>query len=144
MPIILRLLYGRTIVHGKNDQSVRKSIFLLLSRLAEDETKYFFNLALGPLTELKLVNDGRFREERLTLELLSPRKQHGMLNMLKEILDILQTTAVPFAHLLVDPIVYSLLRALRSEKSANQGEVLSSSFAKVDKTTGSTLPHCAI
>ena len=130
MPIILRLLYGRVIIRGKRDHSIRKSVFLLLARLNESEQDCFFDLALGPMAHLKLVEDGQFQQTQLLKDICDLRKQHGMLNMIKELLEIMQTTATPFAARLVDPIVYCLLRVARMEEAAKNDEHINPSALK--------------
>jgi U3 small nucleolar RNA-associated protein 20 len=117
MPIILRLLYGRVITRGKggkSDQgSNRKAVFVLLSRFLDTEINQFIDIALGPLHQVSLVQHGIFRPEEFGKEFSTQRKQFGLLNMLKDLLDTWKSTATPYVAKLVDPIIYCLIRSLR-------------------------------
>jgi U3 small nucleolar RNA-associated protein 20 len=117
MPIILRLLYGRVITRGKSGKSDqgsnRKAVFVLLSRFLDSEVNEFIDIALGPLQHVSLVHEGILKEEELKVELSTQRKQLGLLNMMKDLLDTWKSTAVPYVTRLVDPIIYCLVRAVR-------------------------------
>jgi len=117
MPIILRLLYGRVISRTKGDQQAkvanRKAVFVLLSRFLDSEIREFIDIALGTLRRVSLVDNGIFNQEELRVEYLSERKQFGLLNMLKDLLDTWKSTAAPYVARLVDPSLYCLIRAVR-------------------------------
>lgn len=114
LPIAFRLIYGKIINRSKGDQqSNRKTVFILLSRFREDEIEQFLGIILGRLSQLELVEDGILQENSFQQEILDQRKQLGLLNMLHDLLETLKSTASPFATQLVDPVIYCLIRAAR-------------------------------
>ncbi|KAF2402385.1 hypothetical protein EJ06DRAFT_580648 [Trichodelitschia bisporula] len=142
VPIILRLLYGRIISRTKGDrQSNRRTVFVLLARFRENEVSEFITVALGALSRLSLRDaNGNIQANELQTESLSQRKQFGVLNMLKDMLDIWKTTAAPYISRLVDPVVYCLVRATReveqssiagSNDNAPNGDSLTRSIRQV-------------
>lgn len=120
IPIILRLLYGKVITRSGSasgrrvQESKRKAVFIALTRLGDDALKQFLQIALGSLDGISVVRDQVLNEDALQLDLLSPRKQVGLLNMLEDLLETLRTTLAPFISQIVDPLLYCLIRASRT------------------------------
>jgi U3 small nucleolar RNA-associated protein 20 len=114
LPVVLRLLYGRVISGKQGLEAKRKAVFQALTRFEDGAIQQFLDIALGPLSGLKILRDGNLDESILTQDLVLPRRQTGMLNMLEDMLDTLKTTFVPFVGSIVDPILYCLIRASRS------------------------------
>ena len=122
MPIILRLLYGRAIRQSKNDQqATRRAVFDLISSFVDDESGEFLDIALGPLRDLDLVSHSVADETKLGEELLDQRRQHGLMTMLKDMLDFLGAKTSPFAKRLVDPVIYCLIRSSTEYASISSG-----------------------
>jgi U3 small nucleolar RNA-associated protein 20 len=119
MPIVLRVLFGRIISRSKGDQQKgnKRAVFSVISRLGQQEANWFLDITLGPLTKVSLLNDGVFAEEQLKQNVISQRRQLGLLNMLNDILGFLGATTAPYAHRLIDPVFYCLLRSVRDEQS---------------------------
>jgi U3 small nucleolar RNA-associated protein 20 len=134
MPIVLRLLYGRVITRGKggkSDQgSNRKAVFVLLSRFFDWEVNEFIDIALGPLQQVSLVREGILNEEELRVEHSTQRKQLGLLNMLKDLLETWKSTAAPYVPRLVDPIIYCLVRAVREINNNDSDKVSKNSLPR--------------
>jgi U3 small nucleolar RNA-associated protein 20 len=118
LPVVLRLLYGRVISGKKGLESKRKAVFQALTRFEDGAIQQFLDIALGPLSGIKILRDGTLDEAILCEELVIPRRQTGMLNMLEDMLNTLKTTFVPFVGSVVDPILYCLIRASRSLSTA--------------------------
>ena len=119
MPIVLRLLYGRVITRGKGDQHInRRAVFGLVARLGDKDMNDFLNIALGQLSKVALVEGSSLDETKLDTEVLSQRKQFGLLNMLRDMLDTLKSTGAPYIGRLADPTIYCLIRAIRDLDSA--------------------------
>ena len=120
MPIILRLLYGKVITRSgsasgrRGQESKRKAVFIALTRFGDGALEQFLRIALGPLDGILAIRNQGLNEDTLQQEFLSPRKQVGLLNMLEDLLETLQTTLAPFATQVVDPLLYCLIRASRS------------------------------
>lgn len=126
MPILLRLLYGKLISrtgnhHAKRTQGVKRKVILeTLARFDDTEIQEFLNIAIGPI-------DGSFGSgfeghdmEVTSKDQLSPRKQLGLLYMIRDLLNTLGTRLKPFtgrlARAAVLPAVESC-RVLGSEKT---------------------------
>ncbi|KAH7115212.1 armadillo-type protein [Dendryphion nanum] len=113
LPVILRLLYGK-IISGKKGLDVkRRAVFVALTRFENDAIRQFLTIAFGRLGGLSIIKDGLLDEEVFAKELVSPRKQVGMLNMLEDLLGTLKTTLTPFVSSIVDPLLYCLIKATR-------------------------------
>ncbi|TID22040.1 HEAT repeat protein-like protein [Venturia nashicola] len=124
MPIILRLLYGRVITRtkGADQRTTRRAVFVVLSRFPESEVHQFIDIALGSIRDFSLIEDGRIQDEQLNKAHLPQRRQLGLLNMLKDLLDAWKSTATPYVPRLVDPVFYVLVRATRQIISATSQE----------------------
>jgi U3 small nucleolar RNA-associated protein 20 len=112
MPIVLRILYGRLTRRGKGDQqSNRRAVFGLIARFGAEEANQFLDVALGPLSKISFIRGVEFDDTPLQFDHLAARKQLGFLTMVRDLLDSLGTTAMPFSSRLVDPVIYCLLKA---------------------------------
>lgn len=122
LPVLLRLLYGK-VISGKKDLDVkRKAVFQALTRFEEKATQKFLSIALGPLSGITTLRDGVLDEELLQIDLQNPRKQVGMLTMLEDMVTTLKTTIRPFVALIVDPLLYCLIKASRCLSKARASE----------------------
>ena len=146
MPVMLRLLYGRMIAGtssgSKSQAVVRKAVLQTLSRLDELYLQDFVQIALGPLKDVKIVEDARINEQSLAHEYMSARKQVGLVNMLKDMFEVLGSHLIPFDQTLANALLYCLARAARSLQSYNDMSEQSSeksahiSLLKVVRQTG--------
>lgn len=123
MAVLLRLLYGKATaragsVHGKKGQQTkRKAVLTALPRLGERGIAMFLNIALGPLQGLELIVDGSLNEDALSQELLTQRKQLGLLNMLKDMLLTIGKQVSSYATLIANAVLYCMVRASRDTAS---------------------------
>jgi U3 small nucleolar RNA-associated protein 20 len=114
LPIVLRLLYGKVIAGKRGLESKRKAVFVGLKiRFGDDAIHQFLQIAFGPLSHISILKDSALDEELLQKDLVDPRKQVGMLNLLDDLLSTFETTFAPFAGTVVDPILYSAIKASR-------------------------------
>jgi U3 small nucleolar RNA-associated protein 20 len=113
LPVILRLLYGKVISGRRGQEAKRKAVFIALTRFDAEAIRHFLAIAFGPLSGISIVNNEGINEVVFAKELMSPRKQLGMLNMLEDMLDTLKTTLTPFASVIVEPLLYCLMKASR-------------------------------
>jgi U3 small nucleolar RNA-associated protein 20 len=121
LPVLLRLLYGRVISGKQGLEAKRKAVFQALTRFEEGAIQQFLNIAFGPLGAVKIIRDGSLNQEVFENELMFPRRQIGMLNMLDDMLNTLKTTFVPFVGSVVDPTLYCLIRASHSLSTSSLG-----------------------
>ena len=119
MPVMLRLLYGRMIAGssaggGSRGQSGRrKTVLEALSRLEEIYLQDFISIALDRLRDVKTVEGTQLNEELFSTEIISIRKQFGLVNMIKDMLEIIGLRLAPFAKNLTQALLYCLIRASR-------------------------------
>ncbi|KAI9658634.1 MAG: U3 snoRNP protein [Bathelium mastoideum] len=137
MPVLLRLLYGRVISRtgsssGGGQQAKRRAVFGILARLGPNVLAQFLVITLSPIHQLELIHENQLRVEPFDEELLSQRKQVGVLNMLEDILKELGTGLGPFASQLVDAVLYCVVRASRLS-------LASLPLAKDEETTNSSI-----
>jgi U3 small nucleolar RNA-associated protein 20 len=123
LPIVLRLLYGKVIAGKRGLESKRKAVFVgLKNRFGDDAIHQFLQIAFGPLGHISILKDSAVDEELLQKDLVDARKQVGMLNLLDDLLSTFATTFAPFAGTVVDPILYSAIKASRELSKPNDNE----------------------
>lgn len=144
MPVLLRLLYGRTI-SKKGAASGRHGLhatrLAVVRHLDVDDMGGFLDIALGNLRDVKVVDAQGIRESTFSKEILPPRKQVGLLNMLESIINELGTGVLPYLQQLVNAVLYTTIAACRklgsSDEDAETAEpIADASLYKVIKTTG--------
>ncbi|KAL5424359.1 hypothetical protein PMIN06_005408 [Paraphaeosphaeria minitans] len=113
-PVLLRLLYGK-VISGKRGLDVkRKAVFQALTRFEDRAISQFLEIALGPLSGVHILRDQVLDASVLQADLLAPRRQVGMCNMIEDMLSALKTNIRPFVASLVDPVLYCLINASRA------------------------------
>jgi U3 small nucleolar RNA-associated protein 20 len=123
LPIVLRLLYGKVIAGKRGLESKRKAVFVgLKNRFGDEAIHQFLQIAFGPLGHISVLKDSGLDEELLQRDLVDARKQVGMLNLLDDLLSTFATTFAPFAGTVVDPILYSAIKASRELSKPNDRE----------------------
>ncbi|CAN9454176.1 unnamed protein product [Alternaria alternata] len=123
LPIVLRLLYGKVIAGKRGLESKRKAVFVgLKNRFGDDAIHQFLQIAFGSLGNISILKDSAVDEELLQKDLVDARKQVGMLNLLDDLLSTFATTFAPFAGTVVDPILYSAIKASRELSKPNDNE----------------------
>ena len=141
MPVLLRLLYGRTISkkgaasgrHGLH--ATRQSV---IRSLSVEDTGAFLQIALGRLKDVKMVDAAGFHEAVLSQNVVPVRTQVGLLNMLESVINELGPRVDSFAEPLVNAVLYCLVSACRGlqgttdEVTEEKSEV---SLRKVVRTT---------
>ncbi|RAK86222.1 HEAT repeat protein [Aspergillus costaricaensis CBS 115574] len=119
VPVLLRLLYGRMISKagassGQAGQAGRrKAVLRTLSQLPDKEFEIFMQVSFGALGELDLVQDNQVNQQAFEQELVSPRRQTGLLKMIETVFETLQSRMVPYAEKSMQVVLYCLVRACR-------------------------------
>ena len=120
MPVLLRLLYGKATARAGSSsgsgvqRSKRKAIFRALTRFGEIELCRFLGVSLGPLENIELVRNGQIDEASLNTEILSTRRQYGLLTMLEDMLDTISSQLTALASQIVHPVLYCMIRSSRA------------------------------
>ena len=140
MPVLLRLLYGKIIARsgsasGRRLQSTkRKAVFEALSRFSEADLREFIHIALGPLADLPLTVDFLSCDEAHSESLITIRRQHGLVNMMDEMLEILGSQLKFITRQIAGAILWCTIR------SARKLSILPDS----DKLYGATDEQCSL
>ena len=143
MPVLLRLLYGRTI-SKKGAASGRHGLhatrLAVIRHLDVEDMGGFLDIALGKLRSVQVVDSNGLSEKTLSEELLPIRKQVGLLNMLEAVINELGTGVLPYMEPLVNAVLYCLILACRklgsgSESLDEADPVENASLYKVARTT---------
>jgi U3 small nucleolar RNA-associated protein 20 len=145
MPVLLRLLYGRSIsrkgaASGRAGMEARR--LTVLRNLALEDIGLFLDIALGELKNTTLIQNGLLKKSIFEKEVLSARKQVGFVHMIEGVLKELGTNVTPFARKLLDPVLYCIVRASRHLKDDPEGveqtdnQTSQTSLLKVIRQTG--------
>lgn len=119
MPVLLRVLYGKMIARtgttsGRKGQTAkRRAVLEALARFDEGDMEKFVMIALEPLHDTVLLNGSELLKDSILKDRLSVRKQFGIVNMMKDMLETLGNRLAPFTNLLANALVYCLIRATR-------------------------------
>lgn len=117
MPIVLRLLYGKMIGgtgSGSSGQTVkRKAVLQALSRLDRECLRDFVEIVLGRLSNVNPMNGNYLCENIVAHEFINIRKQVGLVNMLKDMLEVLGDRLATFVQSLTNALLYCMIRAAR-------------------------------
>lgn len=116
MPILLRLLYGRTIsrkgaASGKQGMEARR--LRVLRNLSTEDIRAFLDIALGKLSGLSIMDGQDLRESVFQENLLEVRKQVGFSKMMEDILKELGAKVLPFASTILEAVLYCVIYASR-------------------------------
>ena len=148
MPLLIRLLYGRMITRsgaksGKGGQAARRKAVLETINCFDDVyIADFVAVSLRELLGLELFDGADIDEARLVSRSVPVRRQLGILNMMKSMLEALGKRLQPLAQDLIEALMYSLIhsaRKLSAEKelvSLDKGETSQTSLLKAVRHTG--------
>ncbi|KAI8301137.1 U3 small nucleolar RNA-associated protein 20 [Colletotrichum sp. SAR11_240] len=116
MPVLLRLLYGRTI-SKKGAASGRHGLLAtrltVLRNLSVEDMGSFLDIATGSLRNARVIDESGFRSSLFDREILPPRKQVGFMNMMLPLINELGAHVGPYVERLLHPILYCLISACR-------------------------------
>ncbi|WEW58084.1 U3 snoRNP protein [Emydomyces testavorans] len=118
-PYLLRLLYGKMVSRaglrgsqGGGHEGRRKAILRTISQLSEHELHQFIQIAFGPLGGINvLVNTEH--GNIFSHEVISPKKQYGLLKMIETIYSTLKSRMHPYVDQTMNVVLYCLVRSCR-------------------------------
>ncbi|ETS87401.1 hypothetical protein PFICI_01229 [Pestalotiopsis fici W106-1] len=115
MPVLLRLLYGRTI-SKKGTSSGRGGLqatrLAVLRNLSVEDMGGFLDIALGELRGVQVIDkNGKLLSEVVNRELLTVRKQVGFLNMILSMINELGTSVADYTSTILPAVLYCLISA---------------------------------
>lgn len=117
MPVLLRLLYGRTIskkgaASGRN--GLQATRFAVLRNLSVDDMGSFLDIAAGKLKEVRVAVAPVQRKKLFGEAVLSVRKQMGFLNMISSFIAELGSSVEPYMETLLNAVLYCLVYSSRN------------------------------
>jgi U3 small nucleolar RNA-associated protein 20 len=145
MPVLLHLLYGRTI-SKKGAASGRHGLhatrLAVIRQLNVEDMGSFLDIALGELRGIRVVDAHGLCESAVSQEALPVRKQVGLLNMMEAIISELGTSVSSYMDVLVNAVLYCLIFACRQlggssedQEIEESDQVQNASLYKVVRTT---------
>ncbi len=117
MPVVLRILYGRSISRkgaASGKQGMEATRLTILRNLSIGDINGFLDIALGELKDVHPVENGTVVESILKQEILTIRKQVGFMRMIEGLLKELGTKVAPFTEKLADAVIYCIIYATRA------------------------------
>ena len=129
MPVLLRILYGKVTARsgptGRRGQGIkRKAVLEAIARFEPQDLDEFVNIALGPLAYVTVVDKSGLALHTIDYEYLDTRKQVGLVNMMKNMLEAIGDRLKPLVKKLMDALLYCLIKAARVLTRDQQEEVL--------------------
>jgi len=123
MPVLLRLLYGRTVskkgaASGKQGMEARRLI--VLRHLSIEDMDEFLGISLGELRNIELCKDNTLKESLFEKEVMTVRRQVGFINMMEDVLRELGSKVAPFTSRILPAILYCLIFAARQLQKASK------------------------
>ncbi|KAI1819453.1 armadillo-type protein [Xylaria intraflava] len=126
MPVLLRLLYGRTIskkgvASGRNGLQANR--LAVLRQLTVEDLGSFLDISLGSLRDFQLIGKSGLRDDIFQCELMPIRKQVGFLNMMAAMINELGTYVENYMDRILPAILYCLISSCRMlRKSADEAD----------------------
>ncbi|KAJ4296175.1 U3 snoRNP protein, partial [Collariella sp. IMI 366227] len=145
MPVLLHLLYGRTI-SKKGAASGRHGLhatrLAVIRQLSVEDMGSFLDIALGELRNIRVVDAQGLHEAAFAHETLPVRKQVGLLNMMESVINELGNSVDSYMGVLVNAVLYCLIYACRQlggssedQEAEDADQVQNASLFKVVRTT---------
>lgn len=154
MPVLLRLLYGRTI-SKKGAASGRHGLhatrLAVLRNLSVEDTGGFLNVAIGKLKDFQVAGRSSSQRKAFDEAIIPIRKQVGFLNMISSVISELGTKVTPYLETILNAVLYCLVHACRQlsgtaldAEDAPEEEEEKASTHSLLRTTRSTGLKCLI
>jgi len=125
MPVLLRLLYGRAI-SKKGAASGRHGLHAtrlsVIRNLSVEDLGNFLQISLGRLQNVGILDGSQLRESLFSRDIVPPRTQVGLLNMLESIIHELGTSVAPYVDTLLNAVLYCLVFACRNMQKDSTDE----------------------
>ncbi|KAK7424946.1 U3 snoRNP protein [Neonectria punicea] len=138
MPILLRLLYGRTI-SKKGAASGRHGLhatrLAVLRNLTVEDMGSFLDIATGKLKDVKVVGMPR---KKFDDAIITDRKQVGFLNMISSVISELGTNVTPYLETILNAVLYCLVHACR-QLSGNAQDAENAPEEETEKASTTSL-----
>ncbi|KAI1124627.1 armadillo-type protein [Nemania abortiva] len=144
MPVLLRLLYGRTISKkgiASGRHGLQANRLAVLRQLTVEDMGSFLEISLGNLRDIQLLGKSGLCEDTFRRDFMSIRKQVGFLNMMEAMITELGTSVIDYMDRILPAILYCLVSSCRklhkySEEAEEEEEApAQSSLFRTVRTT---------
>ena len=115
-PVLLRLLYGRTISKkgaASGKQGLQATRLAVLRNLSVEDMGSFLDISMGKLKTVRVVGTTTSKDKIFEQAVVHPRKQLGFLNMTLSLISELGTNVQVYMETLLHPILYCVVLACR-------------------------------
>ncbi|KAI1498817.1 HEAT repeat protein [Biscogniauxia marginata] len=147
MPVLLRLLYGRTISKkgiASGRHGLQATRLAVLRHLSVGDIEIFLDIALGDLRGVQVVENATLREDAFKHEILTVRKQVGVLNMMEAITNELGIDFMAHTDRILNAVLYCLVVSCRKLHQNAEGEEDTTAQVSLLRTARSTSLKCLI
>ncbi|GAP92013.1 putative U3 small nucleolar RNA-associated protein 20 [Rosellinia necatrix] len=126
MPVLLRLLYGRTISKkgiASGRHGLQANRLAVLRQLSVEDMGSFLDISLGNMRNIQLIGESGFCDDAFERDLIPARKQVGFLNMMEGVINELGTSVADYIDRILPAIISYLVPACRKlQKSTDATE----------------------
>ncbi|KAK5634129.1 hypothetical protein RRF57_009843 [Xylaria bambusicola] len=125
MPVLLRLLYGRTISKkgiASGRHGLQANRLAVLRQLTAEDMGGFLDISLGSLRGIQKEGEGVLSDDIFQRDLLPIRKQVGFLNMMEAMINELGNSVTNYMDRILPAIVYCLVSSCRKLQNTTDGE----------------------
>lgn len=148
MPVLLRLLYGRTISRkgaASGRHGLQATRLAVIRNLSIEDMGEFLAIATGKLKDVRVGQEtGAERETKFAEPLITVRKQLGFLNMISALISELGNNVSHYMDRVLNPVLYCLVFACRHLRETmdvdaednEQEKVSNHSLLRVVRSTG--------
>lgn len=118
MPVLLRLLYGRTISKkgaASGRHGLQATRLAVIRNLSLQDMGDFLDIAMGKLRGVQILGPSAVQNKASFAEpLITPRQQVGFLNMISSLITEMGTSVSQYMDKVLSPVLYSLIYACRN------------------------------
>lgn len=126
VPVLLRLLYGRTISKkgiASGRHGLQANRLAVLRHLSVEDMGSFLDISLGNLRNIQLAGKCTTGDETFQRDLMPIRKQVGFLNMMEAMINELGTSVIGYMDRILPAVLYCLVSSCRKlQKAADEAE----------------------
>lgn len=112
MPVLLRLLYGRSVAKKGTNTSLQGTRKAVLRSLTTEDMSGYLDIILGKLRGIIVVGPNGVRDVSKD-NFIEPRRQVGFLNMAQDLITEMGPGILPFASRVLQAILYCLFWSCR-------------------------------
>ncbi|KAI1177501.1 armadillo-type protein [Nemania sp. FL0916] len=148
MPVLLRLLYGRTISKkgiASGRHGLQANRMAVLRQLTVEDTGDFLDISLGALHDIRVIGKFGICEDVFRRDFMPIRKQVGFLNMIETMINELGTSVTDYVDRILHAICYCLVSSCRRlQKSSDEPDEEIPAQSSLSRTVRATSLKCII